>query len=903
MALTVILVLIGLVLGQAIWEGAGWLPGALLGLLSGQLIGMAERLKTLERELARRPMAETEPTGQPARPADSGQAPVTPRPVREAPAPRPPAAVATAARVASASTAESKSTGNGDALGSPTLFDRIIRQIGRFFTEGNPIVRAGIVVLFFGLSFLVKYASRRVVFPLELRLSLVAAVSMALVVIGWRTRNRQNGYGLVLQGGGIAALYLTVFAATKVFPLLSSTLAFALMFIIVLVGAALAILQNAQVLALTATAGGFLAPILTSDGSGNHVALFTFYLLLNVGVLTIAWFKAWRMLNWVGFVFTFVISSIWGVLSYEPHLYYSTQPFLLAFFALYLTVAVLFSLRQPPKLTGLVDGSLVFGLPIAGFGLQAALLQHTEYGLAISAIVLATTYMGLARWLWARHCESHRLMTESFLALGAGFATLAIPLALDAAWTSATWALEAAGLVWVGARQARLLPRAAGYLLYVAAVVAFFASDGFGPGNIPIISASFIGTVILAVAALGMAWTLHAARTGLPRLEKVEGPAIVVGIFWWLYAGCVELVQHLGDERHYAATMIFAAASLFGFARLGLRLMWPLLVRSGYAIVPVVACWVLPNLLWWLFAYDMHPLDPLGALAVGIFAALNYSFLWLRRNSPRALLHNVWHFLSAMLILVHLWWEALWWQQELNLSTTASQVLGLICFALPLTLFMILNKKPHWPFVQNRLAYRDLIPLPLLGLSAVLFIAASSHGGGTERMHLPLLNPLDLAQLAVVLVLAFSIRNGLAGLGTAGPELRIGLPALAAFLWVNVVLLRAVHHYAGVSYSPGALWDSPLAQMGLSILWTFCALLLTKLAQHRQQRALWIAGAVLLGLVLLKLFTRDLTGTGTLARVVSFMGAGALMLLIGYLSPMPAKRELSATELAEEGAR
>jgi uncharacterized membrane protein len=48
-------------------------------------------------------------------------------------------------------------------------------------------------------------------------------------------------------------------------------------------------------------------------------------------------------------------------------------------------------------------------------------------------------------------------------------------------------------------------------------------------------------------------------------------------------------------------------------------------------------------------------------------------------------------------------------------------------------------------------------------------------------------------------------------------------------------------------------------------------------------------GAALLGLVLLKLFTKDLTGTGTLARIVSFMVVGGLMLLIGYLSPIPAK--------------
>src|SRR5690606_25346554 len=229
----------------------------------------------------------------------------------------------------------------------------------------------------------------------------------------------------------------------------------------------LAVLQNAQILALMAAAGGFLAPILTSDGSGNHVGLFSFYLLLNLGILAIALSKTWRLLNWVGFVFTFVITALWGVLKYEPHLYASTQPFLVAFFALYLIVSVLFSLKQPPNLKGLVDASLVFGLPIVGFGLQAALLQHTQYGLAISALVLAAIYILVALGLWPIYQEAPRVLLVSFIALGVAFATLTIPLALDAQWTSSSWALEATGLIWVGLRQQRLLPRCAGYLLYL----------------------------------------------------------------------------------------------------------------------------------------------------------------------------------------------------------------------------------------------------------------------------------------------------------------------------------------------------------------------------------------------------------------------------------------------------
>ena len=109
-------------------------------------------------------------------------------------------------------------------------------------------------------------------------------------------------------------------------------------------------------------------------------------------------------------------------------------------------------------------------------------------------------------------------------------------------------------------------------------------------------------------------------------------------------------------------------------------------------------------------------------------------------------------------------------------------------------------------------------------------------------------------------------------------------------------MLRAIHQYADVEYVSHVMWDSVVVQMALSILWAICALVIMNLSRRWQERKLWMLGAGLLGLVLLKLFTKDLTGTGTLARIVSFMVVGGLMLLIGYLSPIPAKAKSTTDE-------
>jgi uncharacterized membrane protein len=58
-------------------------------------------------------------------------------------------------------------------------------------------------------------------------------------------------------------------------------------------------------------------------------------------------------------------------------------------------------------------------------------------------------------------------------------------------------------------------------------------------------------------------------------------------------------------------------------------------------------------------------------------------------------------------------------------------------------------------------------------------------------------------------------------------------------------------------------------------------------ATRTRQRASWLAGAALLGLTVAKLFVLDLSSIGSIERIVSFLGVGMLMLIVGYFSPIP----------------
>ena len=119
----------------------------------------------------------------------------------------------------------------------------------------------------------------------------------------------------------------------------------------------------------------------------------------------------------------------------------------------------------------------------------------------------------------------------------------------------------------------------------------------------------------------------------------------------------------------------------------------------------------------------------------------------------------------------------------------------------------------------------------------------------------------------------------------------IRLLTASGFFWINAVLLRTVHHWVDVPFEFSALLHSVIAQAALSLLWTSIALVLMYAAGRNvpPSRNLWMTGAALLGLVILKLAVNDMGNTGTVARIVSFIGVGVLLLVIGYLAPIPPK--------------
>lgn len=756
---------------------------------------------------------------------------------------------------------------------------RLWRQLGRQLAGDNLAVRVGVVVLFFGVAFLLKYVAERSYVPIALRLSGVAAGALALLVVGWRLRRRRAAYGLVLQGGGIGVLYLVVFAALRLYGLLTPVPTFALLVAICASAAVLAVVQNARVLAMLAFAGGFLAPLLTSSGSGSHVALFAYYALLNFGIVAIAWHKTWRGLGVLGFAFTFIIGAAWGYLSYRPEHFASTQPFLALFFLQYLALSILFA-RQPQfALKGYVDGTLAFGLPVAAFALQARLAADQFYGLAFSALAIGLLYAVLALRL-VRRGGALALLGEAFVALAVAFGTLALPFALDNRFTAGAWALEGAALIWVGLKQQRRLALAAGLLLQLGAGV-FALRQLPGITEALIVNRWYFGALMLAAAGVFSARRAH-------RDAQYRQPFETLFLLWamgWYYGASWFEFARLSSGLATAHTMLaFTAASAVLASAVGRRLDWPALRQSAFILWPVVG-------LALVYATRAgHPFAAMGAPSwVGAMFAV-YVILWFGEQGARRAPHAGWHVGAFWLVVLTLVWEWHWlWRVELRVAPLWQGAAVLVALAVVLTLGVRATvAAARWPFAGHAGAYT--FALGGVVLAAALSSVAANLAVPTlpaPLPYVPLVNPLDTAQ-ALVLVAAWRWHRRVDD-DAARHAFRIAFAA-TIFLWLNAVLLRSFHLWVDVPWTLAAMRASMSVQAALSIFWALIALAAMVLAVRGAHRQLWVAAAALLGVVVAKLFLVDLANSGTVERIASFIGVGVLLLVVGYFSPVPPRR-------------
>jgi uncharacterized membrane protein len=184
----------------------------------------------------------------------------------------------------------------------PGFFERH-PDLEKFIGE-NLISKIGIAILVIAIGFFVKYAIDSDWIGPVGRVGIGLICGGILIGVAHYLRNSYKAFSSVLIGGGLAVFYFTISLAFHQFHLFSQTVSFIIMVVITVFAVVLSTLYDRQELAVIALIGGFTTPFIVSNGNNNYQALFIYLIVLNSGLLAIAYRKAWRLLNLLAFIFT-----------------------------------------------------------------------------------------------------------------------------------------------------------------------------------------------------------------------------------------------------------------------------------------------------------------------------------------------------------------------------------------------------------------------------------------------------------------------------------------------------------------------------------------------------------------------------------------------------------------------
>jgi uncharacterized membrane protein len=389
--------------------------------------------------------------------------------------------------------------------------------------------RIGIAAVLIGVAYFLKLAFDNHWIGPAGRVTIGLLAGIAIVVWSESFRNRgYKAFSYSLKAVGIGTLYLSLWAAFQLYRLVPSGAAFAMMLAVTAATAAMALAQDAQILAAFALTGGFATPLLLSTGQNREVALFTYVVILDLATLALVIFRPWRRLLVMSYAGTLLLYIGWYSEFYTRPQLNLTLGYATVFFAIF-AVAPLVALQpeSEPAVFSSVPAVLAF-INAGVYFLQAyAMIEEVnKLYMAWFALALAAVYIFLSRQVHNRKLTAGAAQILYFLhlAVAIGFITIAIPIRLNAHWITIGWFIEAGVLLWIGNRFHSKFLNVLALAALVLGIIRLLAIDNFQTTQL--LFNMRMATYAVAVAVLGVvAW--YAYQSEEENVRTVGAVALV----------------------------------------------------------------------------------------------------------------------------------------------------------------------------------------------------------------------------------------------------------------------------------------------------------------------------------------------------------------------------------------
>jgi uncharacterized membrane protein len=336
---------------------------------------------------------------------------------------------------------------------TPKKENSIQRDLEKFIGE-NLMSKIGIGILILGVGIGLKYSiDHNLISPL-MRLILGYILGIELLGIGIKLKEKFNQFSAVLVSGSMAVNYLITYFGYSFYHLIPQGFAFVLLLALTVFTVITAIKYNQQMIAHIGFVGAYVIPFLLSSGSNNHIFFLSYIALINAGILAVSYFKNWKPLNLISFLFTWITFVIW-VLNYNSHEHRLlgltfASIFFLEFYAIFLLSKIANKLSFESKdITPVISNTTFYFL--TGYTiLNDADLKDYQ---GLFSIVVGCLHFIAALIIKRYSSTSNNQLFYLPLGLVFVFITIAIPIQLEGSPVVLLWITEAVVLFYLARKK------------------------------------------------------------------------------------------------------------------------------------------------------------------------------------------------------------------------------------------------------------------------------------------------------------------------------------------------------------------------------------------------------------------------------------------------------------------
>lgn len=321
----------------------------------------------------------------------------------------------------------------------------------------NLFGKIGILILVLGMGLFVKYAIDKEWINETLRTILGFGVGGLLLFVAWRLKDSYRTFSSLLAGGAFAIFYVTVAIAYHYYGLFSQTVAFVLLVLFTGFMSSLSILYNRRELAIIALVGGFIAPFLVGSGDGSYLVLFTYVMILDLGMFGLSIYKKWGELPVICFALTWIVFAgytyatdldLMGGAQLTHLLIFSIAFYLI--FLLSVASIVRINIRKINQyLLGVIGLNNFVFLFFALCLLHNMELERNYKGL----ITLFVAAVNFALFFWIKRKGEHfTFLMHTLLGIALTFVSVTIPIQLEGTFITLFWASEVMIILWFYSR-------------------------------------------------------------------------------------------------------------------------------------------------------------------------------------------------------------------------------------------------------------------------------------------------------------------------------------------------------------------------------------------------------------------------------------------------------------------